>query len=261
MSIEAVGPLESFEAIQEASVGYQATLQSLQREITERCTKLEKLQTSLDAVMRSSASSLEDVQRSIREMEEEDTSLLSSMVYSIVFDQPSTAQSAYEACKVSLEEIFTQLTQCPRRDYTRESLHALQQQLPATKERGARAELYEAQLFATKQSLEANKRKGAIECPSCTHSWHPNYSDAEYLKVSRQHEEAMTVTKSIKQILDKLLADIEEHLHFFSLIDRYHQLTQHFSILQPYWSFIQSTEKLLKDPDSLLAMSNHFSSQ
>lgn len=249
---------ETEETLQRACVTFQAALLSLQKEIMDRCAKIEKLQKDLDAATRSSVSTLEEVQRTIKDLDEEETTIVESLRYQIAFPQPRDALSAFEACRSTLEDILTQLTELPRLDYKRDEYQALLQKTSIYDQVFLKAEAAEKQHFSEVKALEAHKEKGSSSCPKCQYEWYPNYDEMVYVKVQRAHQASIVAHESAKKALETHRKTLEEYSHFFGLMDRYRSTAQHFSVLDPYWAYVRHNDRLLQEPATLLAMLNGF---
>ena len=252
-TLEGEGIPKSLDELQQASITLQVALQSYQREITERGERLNKQQGDLDAVTRSSASSLEEVQRTIKELESEHTDILNHLRCPVHFDDPVSAASAFESIRSSLEDIFTQLSQCPRLDYTRTSYQELLQHFPNLQQTALKAKAAEQTIFAKRKELELYRAKEAVNCPKCQHSWYLNYDEAMYAKVVREHEFTIQQVNAADKAVTEAEKAIGEHQAFFELLGKYNSLTVHFQVLEPYWAWVRCTDHLTQNPDMLLA--------
>lgn len=250
--------VNSLSALEEASVGFQANLQSLQKEIIDRCEKLERYQKDLDVVNQTSKSSFEEIQRQLKDLEENEADLLSRIKHHFNFDNSRLALSSFEACRFDLDHILTELSLLPRLNYTREDYDQLIQDLPKLKEAIAYSSKVENECFLKKQLLEANKAKGITECPECHHSWYQDFSESQYKVAVFNHTAAVEANETNKKRLEKHQAAIDEHNLFSDLLSRYRRLVEHFDTLQPFWNYLKQTELMVKNPNAVLAEMNIF---
>lgn len=243
---------KSIETLEQDSIALQATLQSHQNEIVKICESIEKVQKEYDAALSSSQHSLEEVQRTLREFEENKLELQSQIRLPLVFDNVDSVISSLEAVKPSLEDILSQLSQCSKLDYNRISYQQLLDISPHLNQAYLKLKDVESKLFIQKQHLESHRAKGLTECPQCKHEWYPNYDELKYKQVCKEHEHLLLALTKIEKEIQENKKSIEEHQHFFNLLDRYNQNTRHFESLHPLWAYIKASGKLLEEPDSLL---------
>lgn len=246
------GISKSVEVLERDSIALQAGLQSHQNEIVKICDSIEKVQKELDAALTSSQHSLEEVQRTLREFEETRIELQSKIRLPMNFENIDSVISSLEAVKPSLEDILSQLSQCPRLDYERTTYQQLLDQGPHLNQAYLKLKDAESKLFIQKQHLESHRAKGLTECPQCKHEWYPNYDELKYKQVCKEHENLLFALGKIEKEIQDNKKSIEEHQHFFHLLERYNQNTRHFEALRPFWMYIKASGKLLEEPDSLL---------
>lgn len=253
------GIQKSIEALENDSIALQATLQSYQNEIVKICELIEKVQKEYDAALSSSQHSLEEVQRTLREFREIHIELHDKIRLPLVFENIDAVISSFEAVKPSLEDILTQLSQCPRLNYTRTDYQQLLELGPSLNQAYLKLKDTESKLFTQKQHLEAHRAKGLTQCPQCKHEWYPNYDELKYKQICKEHEQLLFAIDKIEKEIQENKKSIEEHQTFFNLLDRYNQNTRHFEMLRPLWAYIKASGKLLEEPDSLLHLIQSFS--
>lgn len=252
-------PHESRESLQSAAIEAQVRLNTAQREIADRCERLEQLNKDFDAVSRTGSENITDVQRAVKELNEELDDLLSHLSFKTIFDDPATALASFENIRPTLEDIYGKLTALPHLTYTLQSFDSYTK---AGEQLDAKLSVLmkeEEKLFADRKLHEASFGKGDVVCPKCTHRWIPNYSEGHHKKIEKDHIDTLALIETIKAakvVNDALLA---EHRMFFDCINRYRELVRHFSALKPYWDYISVDQRLTTQPDALAAMLNRFS--
>lgn len=230
----------------------QGLQQALQRELTHWCEISEQLQKDYEAASLSSASSLEDVQASIRTLEESESQLLSQIKLPLHFPQPSVAESAVQSLRPLLEDLLPRWSACPRRDYQRETYETLLRSRPSLETALKHAQAVEAEAFKEKQTLELHKAKGETACPKCDHRWTPGYDDHCYQKALRTHQEALRCVEDRESKLTSLNKEINEHETFFELSGQFLRITQHYAVLRPFWDYAVQRPEFQEDPSVLL---------
>lgn len=239
----------SKEGLESDSIALQANLQSFQREIVERCERIERQQKDLDAATLSSQTTIEDVQRSIKELEEEIDTLSRSIVYLLSFTDARAALSAFDTAKGYLSEIINSLCDLPQRSYSKEDYTQLTIARPSAEQTYLKAKAEEERLLNEKVILEKNREKGHIDCPKCHHVWYRDYDETQYRSLVQRHKLAVEAFEQAKARYEYLTKEISEYDHYYETMNRYVSLRNNFAILNPYWNMIDG--KIISEPSSI----------
>lgn len=258
--VEGNGQPVSIDALQDRSIALQASLGTLQNEITERCSRIEKYQSDISVINATSSSSLEDVKKSIVDLDEEESELISRLKYQVYFNQPYAALTSFESCHGHLSAILEGLSDLPRRDYHPTELGNYRDDLLVQQGLLNNANKHLKDLLDKKAHLQAHRDKDAVECPSCSHRWTLNYSDQEWDKNERQVALYTSAVAELEAKMAKINEEISRREAFFTLCRQYASLTSSATILMPLWKYIETTGYLETDPGKITMMLNSFAS-
>lgn len=258
LTIDSQGSVLPVEVLEEQSVGFQVSLQSLQREISERCEKLEQYQKDLEVIRLSSVSSLEEIKIKIKDLEESENDLLRRLRYQFSFEDPRNALTSFEACRPDIESILVELSELPRLTYKKEDYDKLLQLIPILKQDILTAQKLENECFLKKQAMETSKAKGQLECPDCHHKWFQDFTEAGYQVSLKNHSMSIEVHNEAKKRLESSLKEIEEYELFSSLLTRLRRIFANFTTLDPLWNYIKASDLLLTKPLDLQAQLNGY---
>ena len=240
------------EALEHAQNHLQATIQASHREVAHYCEVLDGYQKELAIVLQTSSNSLEEVQRSIRDLNEEQEQLERYIRLPLNFENVETAHLTFETIKDGFTHLLTELSKCERYDYRRDDYQYLLQSRPFLTQKQLKVKAYEDTCFAEKKALEAHKEKGEVNCPKCDNRWYPNYDELKYQQAIRKHEEAMAASRQVALEIEKTEDAINKMKTLFELTDLYSQFVTRYAVLAPYWAYLNHTELLLSNPEQLM---------
>lgn len=236
---EGNGLPEGEDVLQERSVALQANVQSFQREIVQHCERIGKLQESLNAVTASSSASLEDTQRTLKDLETEMGELEARSYLTVRVDDPVGAQAAFQAIQGELEAVATAIQDFPQKPYNKHIYDDMLRSYPQYEQTALKAKATADRLFVEKQHLEQHREKGHVDCPRCQHRWTPNYDDASYARKCNEHKLAVEQAEKAEKDRAELRTEIEQYQSYYSLTGRYLRAAET-AALRSYWDYVES---------------------
>ena len=252
-ALEGHNPAETEESLQNASIAIQAELQSHQRDIVVRCETLGKLQESLAAITSTAGTSLEDVQRTIKELEDESQDLLSRLHLPCRVEQPEQAHGYFTSIRCLLEDLAEQFKQRPEQyksPWLREEAY---KKKPVLEQKALKLKAMLDQSHQELRHLEAHREKGSLDCPQCHHRWIPNYDDSRYQKLLRSKELALKDQEALAEEQKALDAELGLWQTYGDACACFERLTGA-AVLKPYWDFITASEILPERSEELVKL-------
>lgn len=245
------GPLLTIEASEARSVLLQTTLQINQKEIVDRSEEIDKIQTAIRLLSDTSGTSVEEIDRTILETEEQIDSLQSRVKYPLAYEDVEAAIAAYQSVQEELSGLLQELTTLRRRDYRQEEIEQFHRTTARLDQELKEATRLSEDYFLQKRQLEELKKQKEMECPSCHHHWHYGYNEAVYQNVCKHHVALNETIVKIKNKQDEIAHELKQFAYLNELLSRYSRMTHYLAALEPLWSYVASKNYLRENPEAL----------
>lgn len=242
-------PTEALESRLQAS---QSHVYGNQREIAHRCEILDELQKQFDIANQTSQYSIQEVLDRIQSLEEMRGDLLRQIKTPLHFDEPILARAAWDSLKEGLAELYDLIAASEYRGCTLEAHQALQLQKVPAEQSMLKLKQREEQLLIQRTTMERQREKGQVTCPSCHTAFHIDYEEGRYRRLVAEHELACVQHEKAKQAHEQICVMLEGQQHFFQQVHRFRQLTRQFEALRPYWDYVRESDRLIQEPATLL---------
>lgn len=247
------------DALEERRVMLQTTLQISSSQLGKKAQDIESKQQTLNAILKASSTSIDEIDAEIRSIEEEINLLYGRIRLNIHTEDVKVMMASLDSARPQLEVIAEQFAQLPRLDYKTEDYRALLAARPSSELRIKKISEELNQAIQKKRHLELHREKDQVVCPKCQYGWHPGYDEVDYQKTLRQCAELESRLNHYSEESKRSEKLIDEHKLFFETSNRYAELRCLFPALSSFWSYIDKSEKLTSSPTSVINLAAEFS--
>lgn len=223
----------------------------LQQAMSARFETSEKLRKQLDSVSSAGSHNLSEIQRDIRELDDEAREIERHLDVSLSFEDPRAALSAYHSCQQSIEEVLTGFHDLPKLNYSRDEYQSLLEKQTAAKGGLLHAKAYEADSLQKKQHMEAHMAEGEVECPACRHKWSPSKS-LNYKEVCANHQQALQLVEKAETTIKETEDLLVNYVTYIRLMKWWDSLKSQFPALGCYWGIVSADNSFYEEPGKAL---------
>lgn len=234
--------------IREYIAEQQATVYHLNQTSVQLCEELDKDISLHKTIVTNNVSSLEDIDKSIRDYEEELGMLYKRIKYNFKFENTQNALSALNSIEAILVEICATISSNEEKQYSRDTYAKAVEAVAIHQDKVKVGENKLALLLAKRKELEHLKTHDQVECPKCSHKWTRNYSERD----EQFNEEAIASTiakmneyKIALKAYEELVETIKTYLELYR---SYNSITTSTEALRPLWNYILEKELFFKNP-------------
>jgi energy-coupling factor transporter ATP-binding protein EcfA2 len=161
---------------------------------------------------------------------------------------PRNASSALMSVMEVLNEVFSALPANEDMRFSRTNQQAAQEKHAKLKNERAQKTATLADLVARKSHMESHRANGALQCPSCSHTWHQGFDQRRLDQIIA----GIADTEELIKKLDEEIALAEEEIAAFqnysNLYRDYMNCVRNWPVLQPFWDYLQEEKLVITSP-------------
>lgn len=212
----------------------ESKIASLQGTMTQQSRVLDKLRRQHEALSAKDGVDLEALTQTLQDLSEAIDDLHPRLRHPVAFESPQEALRAYKSILEDMTRCVSRLKEV--KHLNKEDRASLAERISLATERlkQHRDQLYT--LNTEKVHLEKHRDADLVECPKCTHSWHPGYDERLYNKVLSQIQATEEAERKANTYLQTLLEDQQAASEFTSLYGTIVGLRNATPSLQSFWS-------------------------
>lgn len=241
------------EHVSELLLYNQSKEQVLVLQLDDLHTELSNVSKSVSILEETGNKGVEELKESISKLQIEQRDLrLSKEVFKDTHESPVEAVRALEAVTDTLTSVCVQIPSNADKRFSKINKDSIVKNVFDYKNKITTLDFKIDKLADKKRHLESHKNTPELICPKCAHSWKIGYDDIQFVLLNKELDQLIEDKATISKKLDQAVLDNEELDNYFILYRRYQDIVNSWSILSPFWNYINSNDYLLNNPKQIL---------
>ena len=241
----------SHRSVSEVIAQTSANIKYLTAKTEDMCSNITRCEKTISLVSNSGVSEYNDIDITLDATNLKIAELTKTLHYPFKLDDPGTALKALLTVTDNLEDISCTIESNEERLYSRERLIDTESKILTAEQSIISIEATLAKLNIKKTELDHIQTHNKLECPKCAHMWVQNYNPQLHLAVIEKITATEIQLTESHQTLSDLKTYRENALLYIGLLKRYMDITNHWTILKPFWEHLNTNSILIKSPKAL----------
>lgn len=222
--------------------------------LLENNKKLESINKSMSALEQTGSRDASEFTSRLIQLDVDENALRKKLILDLVFSDPEAAKDSYDAIEAVLTDICLNMPSNADGRFSKDELKHINDTSANLDHRLTDLNNELAQLKAKIEHQDLHKTKGTLNCPVCTHSWNPGFSEQQFTDLVNRDkaikEEVVEIVAKRKVILDK--KDIySEYLSQFKNLTAIITSTPS---LRDFWRMCESMNLLKTSPRKIVSL-------
>lgn len=241
---------ESIHEIENEIIQNASSIQTFEDCIRSLFERIENLNRMLEALAKTNNESLQSIDKTLVDLNEESREVYRQIKHEIHFEEPQEAYNGLLSVFENLIDISDHLEPNPQREvYNRLTFQSMQTQREELSTKRIQLEKKQNEIQARKKELEHYKEHNEVQCPQCSFKWYNGYNEREYQSVIQTNEFLLKEIEQTKLDLEKLDKRIEKAKTYFAYLRSYNNITTSWPKLQSLWDYVVNSELLFNQPE------------
>jgi DNA repair exonuclease SbcCD ATPase subunit len=241
---------ESVHEIEDEIIQHASSIQTFEDCIRNLFERIENLNKMLEALAKTNNESLQSLDKTLFDLNEESREVYRQIKHGIHFEEPQEAYNGLLSVFENLIDISDHLEANPQREvYNRLIFQSMQTDREQLSTKRIQLEKKQNEVQSRKKELEHYKEHNEVQCPQCSFKWYNGYNEREYQSVLQTNDFLLKEIEQTKLSLEKLDERIEKAKTYFAYLRSYNNITTSWPKLQPLWDYVANSELLFNQPD------------